>query len=103
MRATREQSGQHHQVRQREQPLFCLGTSLFRCSRDHTQVTAAREIVQVFYADSRQAGYFCIRKNLLTRLDCNQGTSLSPPLLSSNLFLPDRLEDTQIPCNSRSV
>ncbi len=76
MRATREQRRQHHQVGQREQPLLRLRAGRFRRSRNHAQVTAAREIVQVFHADPRQAGHFRVREYLLTRLDFYQGASL---------------------------
>jgi hypothetical protein len=65
VRAAREQRGQHHQVRQREQPLLRLRAGRFRRSRDDAQVTAPREIMQMFYADARQGGYFRIRKDLL--------------------------------------
>jgi hypothetical protein len=37
----------------------------FRGSRDEAQVTAAREIVQMIHADSRQAGDFRVGKDLL--------------------------------------
>ena len=72
MRATREQRRQHHQVREREQPLLRLGSGCFRRPCDNTQVPGAREIVNVFHADTRQAGYFRIRKNFLARLNRNQ-------------------------------
>lgn len=66
MGAAREQRGQHHQVGQSEQPLFRLGAGRFRRSRDHAQMTAAREIVQMVHADARQTCYFRVRKDLLT-------------------------------------
>jgi len=34
---------------------------------------AAGEIVQVFHTDSRQASHFRVRKDLLTRLNFDQG------------------------------
>jgi len=66
MRAAREKRREHHQVRQREQPLLRLCTGCFRRPCDHAQVTAAREIMQVLHANSRQAGYFRVREDLLT-------------------------------------
>jgi len=66
VRAAREQRNKHHQVGQREQPLFGLSAGCFRRSRDHAQVTAAREIVQMFHADARQAGHFRVREDFLT-------------------------------------
>ena len=105
VRAAREERRQHHQVGQRKQPLLRLCASCFRCSCDHAQVTAPREIVQMFHANPRQAGHFHVRENLLTRLDFNHGClSNSPPLSSPTLFdVHSRLEDAYFPCNSRSV
>ena len=65
MRTARKKRGQHHQVRQRKQPLLRLGAGCFRCSRNHTQMTAACEIMKMFDADARQAGHFRVRKDLL--------------------------------------
>ena len=65
MRAARKKRGQHHQIRQREQPLLCLGAGRFRGSCDDTQMTAAREIMKMFDADARQAGHFRVRKDFL--------------------------------------
>jgi hypothetical protein len=73
VRATGEQRGQNHQVGQGKQPLLRLRSCGFRCSRDHAQMTAARKVVQVLHANPRQTGHFRIRKDLLTRLDLNQG------------------------------
>ena len=105
VRAAREQRRQHHQVRQSEQPLLRLRTGRFRGSGDHAQVTAPREIVQMFDADARQAGHFRVREDFLTGLDFNQGSlSQSPPLLSPTLFdVLSRLRVANLPCNSRSV
>ena len=72
VRAAREQRHEHHQIRQREQPLFGLGASCFCRPRYHPQVTAAREVMQMIDANARQAGNFRVREDLLTRLDCNQ-------------------------------
>jgi hypothetical protein len=72
VRAAREQRHEHHQIRQREQPLFGLGASCFCRSRYHPQVAAAREVMQMIDANARQAGNFRVREDLLTRLDCNQ-------------------------------
>ena len=78
--ATREQGYQHHQVRQREQPLLRLRSGCFRCPRDDTQMPGTREIVNMFHADARQAGYFRICKDFLARLYRNQkGPHFSPP------------------------
>jgi hypothetical protein len=73
MRAAREQRRQNHQVGEREQPLLRLRSCGFRCSCDHAQMTAPREIVRMFHANARQASHFRVRKNLLTGLDFNQG------------------------------
>jgi hypothetical protein len=78
--AAREQRRQYHQVGQREEPLLRLRACGFCRSRDHTQVTAAREVMKVLHADTRQAGYFGIREDFLTRLYLNQGASLILPL-----------------------
>lgn len=72
MRAAGEQRGQHHQIGQGEQPLLRLCARRFRCPGDDTQVPAPREIVDVLHADPRQAGYFRVRKDFLTRLYRNQ-------------------------------
>jgi hypothetical protein len=76
VRTALEQRRQHHQVGQSEQPLFRLRAGCFRRSRDHAQMTAACEVMQVFHADARQAGHFRVRKDFLTGLDFNQGASL---------------------------
>jgi hypothetical protein len=76
MRAAREQRCQHHQVRQREQPLLRLRSCRFRCSRDHAQMTATCEIVQMLHTNPRQAGHFRVRKDFLTGLNFYQGASL---------------------------
>jgi len=65
VRATGKQRRQNHQIRQREQPLVRLRARSFRGSRDETQVTAPREIVQMIHADSRQTGYFRVGKDFL--------------------------------------
>jgi len=72
VRAAREERRQHHQVGQREQPLFRLRARRLCRTCNHAQMTAAREIVEMLHANSRQAGYFRIRENFLTRLDFNQ-------------------------------
>jgi hypothetical protein len=68
-------------------------------------MTATCEIVQMFHTNSRQAGHFRVRKDLLTGLDFYQGASLvSLALSSSNHFdAAKSLEDAHSPCNSRSV
>ena len=104
VRAAWKQRGQHHQVRQREQPLFRLRARCFGCSRDHAQVTASREVVQMLHADARQAGHFRVRENFLARLNFYQGASLTLRRSPSNRFdARSRLEDAYFPCNSRSV
>ena len=105
MRAAREERRQHHQVGQREQPLFRLHASRFRSSCDHANVTAPREIVQMFHANPRQAGHFRVCKDFLTRFDFNQrGLSNSPPLSSPTISdASRRLGDANFPCNSRAV
>jgi hypothetical protein len=65
VRATGKQRRQNHQIRQRKQPLVCLRARGFRSSRDEAQMTAAREIVQMIHADSRQACYFRVGKDFL--------------------------------------
>ena len=72
VRAAREQRHQHHQIRKREKPLVRAGACCFRSPRNESQMPAAREIVQVFHTNPRQAGHFRLRKDLLTRLDRNQ-------------------------------
>ena len=89
MRAAREQRHQHHQIGQREQPLFRLISGSLRRSRDNTQVTAAREIMHVLHADPRQAGYFRIREDFLARLYRNH----SGPLLLLRRFRPSTFLD----------
>ena len=103
--ATGEQRRQHHQIGKREQPLLRLRAGCFCCSCDHAQVAAPREIVNMLNADARQAGYYRVRKNLLTRLHRNQR---GPRLLEVLRPLPcqmlhQRLKDANFPSNSRSV
>lgn len=73
MGATREQCGQHHEVRQREQPLLCLRASSFRSPGDHSQMAAPRKVVHVLHTNACQAGDFGVGKDLLTRLYGYQG------------------------------
>ena len=68
MGAAGEQRNQNHQIGQREQPLVRLCACGLSCAREKTQVTPAREIVQVLRADSRQAGNFRFGKDFLARL-----------------------------------
>src|SRR6266849_10483657 len=49
--AAREKGDQHHQIRQRKQPLVCLDPGAFRSPRDETQMTALRKIVDVIDAN----------------------------------------------------
>ena len=72
VRAAREESDEHHEVGQGEQPLFGLGASSLRRASDDTQVTAAREVMQMIDADAGQSGNFGVRKDFLTRFDSNQ-------------------------------
>ena len=68
VRAAGEQRNQNHQIGQRKQPLVGLRSCRFGCARKKTQVTAAREVVQVLHTDSRQAGNFGFCKYFLTGL-----------------------------------
>jgi len=73
VRAAREQSNQNHQVRQGKQPLVSLRASRFRSARDHSKMTALREIVYMLHADAGQAGYFRIGEYFLARFDGYHG------------------------------
>jgi hypothetical protein len=53
--ALREQRHQHHQIRQREEPLIGLRTGSFRGAGDEAQVAALGEIVDVIDANPREA------------------------------------------------
>jgi hypothetical protein len=66
VRAAGEQRNQNHQIGQRKQPLVGLRACGFRCACKKTQVTPAREVVQMLHADSRQAGNFGFCKYFLT-------------------------------------
>ena len=84
---TGEQRRQHHQVRQRKQPLLRLGSGRFRCPCNNTQVAGPREIMNVLHTDTRQAGYLRIRKYFLARLYSNQrGLTFAPPNLSTSVM-----------------
>lgn len=71
VRAARKQCHQHHQVRQREQPLIRLNTGCFCCTRDKPEVAALREVVQVIHTNPRKIGHFVIGEDFLTRLNGN--------------------------------
>jgi len=90
--AARKQRDQHHQVRQREQPLVRLLAGRFRGARDEAQVAAFREIADVIDANPSQAGDLRIGKNLLARFDGYHGLvpltlcRIVLPALASNFF-----------------
>jgi hypothetical protein len=71
--ATGEQSDQHHQVGEREQPLVRLLACRLRSPRDKAQVPALREIADMVDANPGQTGDFRVSKNLLARFDGNHG------------------------------
>jgi hypothetical protein len=73
VRTAREERNEHHEVGQREQPLIGLSIGSFGGAGDKAQVTAAREIVQMLGADTRQTGNFRVGENLLARLDLDHG------------------------------
>ena len=54
--AAREKGDQHHQIRQRKQPLVCLDPGAFRGPRDETQMTALGKIVDVVDANPGKSG-----------------------------------------------
>ena len=71
--ATREQSDQHHQVGEREQPLVRLLACRLRSPGDKTEVPALREIADMVDANPGQTCDFRVSKNLLARFDGNHG------------------------------
>src|SRR5580704_9116306 len=73
VRAARKQRHQHHQIRQRKQPLVRLLTCRFRGARDKAQVPALRKIADVIHANASQAGNFRVGENLLARFYGNHG------------------------------
>ena len=82
VRAAREESHEHHEVGQSEQPLFGLGARSLRGASNHAEMTATREVMQMIDADAGQTGNFGVGKDLLTGFDSNQsGLARSPPLL----------------------
>src|ERR1700752_1474185 len=73
VRATGEQRHQHHQVRDRKQPLIRLNSRAFRSPGDETQVPALREVAKVVDTDPSQAGDLGIGEYFLARFDRNHG------------------------------
>lgn len=73
VRAARKQRYQHHQVRQRKQPLVRLFAGRFRSPRDEAQVPALRKIADMIDANATQVGNFRVGKNLLARFYGNHG------------------------------
>jgi hypothetical protein len=65
--AAGEQRNQNHQIGQRKQPLVRLCACGFCRACKKSQVTPAREIVQMLDADSRQAGNFRFCEDFLAR------------------------------------
>ena len=106
VRAAREQGNQHHEVRQREQPLVRLLPCGFRGARDEAQMPALREVTDMVDTDSSQVGDFCVRENLLARLDGNHGfvpLTLCHTALSTSLMLCSAYAMHFTLSNSRSV
>jgi len=68
VRAAGKQRYQHHQIGQREQPLLRLRAGSLGGPRNHAQVAATREIVQMLHAYPRQTGDFGVCEDFLTRL-----------------------------------
>jgi len=68
VRAAGEQRNQNHQIGQRKQPLVRLGACSFCRAGKKTQMTPAREVVQMLHTDSRQAGNFGFCKYFLAGL-----------------------------------
>ena len=100
MRALRKQGHQHHQIGKREQPLVGADSGGFSGARNEAQMTALSEIMYVLDANSRQAGYFGIREDLLARLYRNHGLAPGPkPLLALSHYL-DADEILLVPTNS---
>jgi hypothetical protein len=71
--AARKQRHQHHQIRQRKQPLVRLLACRFRGARDKAQVAALRKIADMIHANASQAGNFRVGENLLARFYGNHG------------------------------
>src|SRR5580693_1197580 len=86
VRATREQRNQHHQVRQREQPLIGLNSGCFRCACNEPKMAALGEIVQVVHTNSREISHLIIGKDFLASFDGNHGRW--PSFLLRPYFLP---------------
>src|SRR6476660_5172124 len=68
VRALRKEGHQHHQIRERKQPLIRMDTGGFRGPRDESKVAALCKIVHVLDANSRQVRDFGIGENLLASL-----------------------------------
>src|SRR6266852_3488821 len=60
VRALRKEGHEHHQIREREQPLIRMDPGGFRGPRDESKVAALRKIVHVLDANSRQVRDFRI-------------------------------------------
>jgi hypothetical protein len=69
--AARMNRRQDHQVRMREQPLFDLDARGFRGVYQSPEMLIPGERLEVIEADTREAGDFIRRKELLARPDSN--------------------------------
>jgi len=88
MRALGKQRHQHHQIRQREQPLIRLGACSLGCSRDKAQMAALGEVVDMIDANPCQACDFRVGEDFLARLDGYHGLAPGPrslPLASHSV------------------
>jgi hypothetical protein len=73
VRALRKEGHEHHQIRERKQPLIRMDTGGFRGPRDESKVAAPCKIVHVLDANSSLVRDFGIGKNLLARLHGDHG------------------------------
>jgi hypothetical protein len=94
VRAAWEQCHQDRQVPRREQPLVGLDSSRLGGTRDETQTTALREILQVLDADSREVHDLCISKEFLACFDSYHGTR--PLALWSHLNFKMFVNDSKV-------
>ena len=69
MLAAREQNGEDHQVRIREEPLLRTRACRFGRADELSEVLVLGEGVQMIEADPREARHFVFGENLLARFD----------------------------------
>jgi hypothetical protein len=67
--AARVQNGENHQVRIREQPLFCAGAGGFGRARELSEMLVLGQSVKVIQTNACEARDFVLGEELLARFD----------------------------------